>query len=304
MHRWSFGVQQQLLRNAVLDVSYVGTRSLRLEMPVAINNPLAGTVPSGTNVNFVRPYVGWGAITSRQSSGGSIYHALQVSFNRRMTKKLSVGLAYTWSKSIDNASSDRNATDVPPNSQNFRAERGPSDFDRTQILTANFIWSLPVLVHSRFFKGWQVSGIARMWTGQPFDVVMSADVAGIGAVENQRPDVIAPTQGPRTGSEWFNINAFARPKTGTFGNMGRNSLRLPGVNKWDLALFKTFTMTEGVRLQFRSEAFNAFNHPSYTTVGSSLNTTATAVNPLLNSFGVVTGTRDSRVVQLALKLTF
>ena len=304
VHRWSFGVQQQILRNGVLDVSYVGSRSLRLEMPVAINNPLAGTVPAGTSVNFARPYAGYGAITSRQSSGDSNYHALQVSFNRRMAKKLSVGLAYTWSKSIDDASSDRNGTDVPPNSQNFRAERGPSDFDRTQILTGNFIWSVPVVVRSPFFKGWQISGITRMWTGTPFDVVMSSDVAGIGAVENQRPDVIADTKGLRTFNQWFNVNAFARPKTGTFGNMGRNSLRGAGVNKMDLALFKSFSLTEGAKLQFRSEAFNAFNHPTFTTIGTSLNTTVMAVNPGLNSFGVVTGTRDSRVIQLALKLTF
>ena len=86
--------------------------------------------------------------------------------------------------------------------------------------------------------------------------------------------------------------------------MGRNSLRGAGVNKMDLALFKSFSLTEGAKLQFRSEAFNAFNHPTFTTIGTSLNTTVMAVNPGLNSFGVVTGTRDSRVIQLALKLTF
>jgi len=143
-----------------------------------------------------------------------------------------------------------------------------------------------------------------MWTGQPFDVLMSSDVAGIGATENQRPNVIADTKGPRTVEEWFNINAFARPKTGTFGNMGRNSLRGPGLNKWDFALFKNFKLRESLRLQFRGEFFNAFNHPSFTTIGASLNTTTTAVNPTINSFGVVTDTRDSRVMQLALKVNF
>src|SRR5262249_25397957 len=157
-------------------------------------------------------------------------------------------------------------------------------------------------LHAPFFRGWQVSGIARMWTGQPFDVLMSSDVAGIGATENQRPNVIADTRGPRTVEEWFNVNAFARPKTGTFGNMGRNSIRGPGVNKWDMAVFKNFQMTERWKAQFRAEAFNAFNHPSFTTIANSLNTSTTAVNPTVNSFGAVTGTRDSRVIQLALKL--
>jgi hypothetical protein len=155
-----------------------------------------------------------------------------------------------------------------------------------------------------FFKGWKISGIARMWSGQPFDVTLSADVAQIGAVQNQRPDVIANSKGPKTVEQWFNINAFARPKTGTFGNMGRNSLRGPGVNKWDLALFKVFPAGEKKSLEFRGEFFNALNHPSFTTIGTALNTSGTAVNPNINSFGVVTGTRDARVAQVVLKVYF
>jgi hypothetical protein len=86
--------------------------------------------------------------------------------------------------------------------------------------------------------------------------------------------------------------------------MGRNSLRGPGVNKWDLAVFKNFRWTEQVRAQFRAEMFNAFNHPSFTTVGTSLSTNAAGVNPNANSFAVVTGTRDARVVQFGLRITF
>src|SRR5262249_11298727 len=153
-------------------------------------------------------------------------------------------------------------------------------------------------------NGWPLSGIPRFWSGSPFDVVLSQDVAGIGATQNQRPDVIADTRGPRAVEEWFNRAAFARPATGSFGGMGRNSLRGPGVNKWDLSLFKNFVLREGVRMQFRSEFFNAFNHPSFTTIGTSLTTTSAGVNPNVNNFGVVTGTRDARVIQFALKLNF
>ncbi len=224
--------------------------------------------------------------------------------NRRISRGLTGGIAYTWSKAIDDGSSDRDATDIPPDSRNARAERGPSNYDRTHIFTGNFIYRLPAPFRSPIVRGWQLSGIVRMWTGQPFDVTMSADVAQIGAVQNQRPDVIADSKGPKTVEQWFNRSAFARPKTGTFGNMGRNSLRYPGVNKWDLALFKNFLLGEGKSLQFRGEFFNVFNHPSFTTVGLTLNTSGTTVNPLLNSFGVVTGTRDARVAQVALKIYF
>ena len=310
IHQWSLGVQREVARGAILNVSYVASRGLRLMRPLNINNPQAGAAAAaGVHYNAARPYPGWASITERQTSGGSIYHSMQASFNRRMAKRLSVGAAYTWAKSIDNASSDRSATDVPIDSQNARAERGPSDFDRTHVFTANFIWNLPALAKRALparlaLGGWQFSGITRLWSGRPFDVTMSQDVAGIGATQNQRPDIVGDTNGPRTVEEWFNRAAFVRPKTGTFGNMGRNSLRGPGVHKWDLSLFKNFRVAERVRLQFRSEFFNAFNHPSFSTIGTSLTTTTAGVNPAVNNFGVVTGTRDARVVQFALKLSF
>jgi hypothetical protein len=310
IQQWSFGIQQEVFKHAILGVSYVGSHGTRLLRPFNINNPEAGEAARrGMHINAVRPYLGFGNITERQSSASSNYHSLQASFNRRLSGKLSVGVAYTFSKSIDNASSERGGSDVPPNSRNVGAERGPSDFDRTHVFTANYIWNLPNLVSRKnawraLVNGWQFSGITRFWSGRPFDVALSQDVAGIGATQNQRPDVIADTRGPRTVEEWFNRAAFARPATGTFGNMGRNSLRGPGDNKWDLSLFKNFVLREGVRMQFRSEFFNAFNHPSFTTIGTSLTTTSMGVNPNVNNFGVVTGTRDARVIQFALKLNF
>ncbi|MBI3208900.1 MAG: TonB-dependent receptor [Candidatus Solibacter usitatus] len=304
IHQFSLGVEREVLRGHILNVAYVGSHGVRLMRPLTINDPVPGTLPTGTNVNFIRPYQGYGTISERQSSGSSIYHSLQVTYRVRMTRRLSGGIVYTWAKSIDDGSSDRDGTDVPPDSRSARAERGPSNFDRTHVLTGNFILQLPAPLRSTFFRGWQLSGISRMWTGRPFDVTMSADVAQIGAVQNQRPDVIADTRGPRTVEQWFNINAFARPRTGTFGSLGRNSFRYPGVNKWDLALFKTFKVAEGKTMQFRGEFFNAFNHPSFTTVGITLNTSATTVNPLINSFGVITGTRDARVAQIALKIYY
>jgi hypothetical protein len=307
--QWAVGVQQELTRTALLKVNYVGSRGSNLMRPLNINDAPAGAAAAqGVNVNFLRPYAGYGAITQRQDTAYSIYHSLQVSFNRRFAGRYSVGAAYTYAKSIDNSSSERGASDVPPNGFDPRSERGPSDFDRTHVLTSNFIWMVPNLVHSRAasaaLNGWQFTGILRFYTGNPFDVQLSTDVAGIGAVQNQRPNVIADTRGPRTVEQWFNKDAFARPKNGTFGNMGRNSLRGPGINKWDLSLFKNFYYSERVRVTFRSEFFNAFNHPSFSAPATALNTTATSVNPNINNFDVITDTRDARVLQFGLKVTF
>src|SRR5262249_61414151 len=122
--------------------------------------------------------------------------------------------------------------------------------------------------------------------------------AGIGPTQTQRPGVLAGARGPRAVEEWFSRAALARPATGSFGGMGRNSLRGPGVNKWDLSLFKNFVLREGVRMQFRSEFFNAFNHPSFTTIGTSLTTTSAGVNPTVHNFVVVPAATDPRIRQL------
>jgi hypothetical protein len=297
------------VRKGVLAVNYVGSRGSHLFRPLQINSPVPGEVAArGVNINAARPYLGYGTITVREPSGSSNYHSLQASFNRRLSGKMSTNLAYTYSRSIDDASSERGAGDIPPDYRNARSERGPSDFDRTHVFTASYIWYLPDLARhglaGGLVAGWQLSGITRLYGGKPFDVAMSSDVAGIGATQNQRPDVVADTRGPRTLEEWFNRAAFARPKSGTFGNMGRNSIRGPGIHKWDLALFKNFKLSDDWRLQFRAEAFNAFNHPSFSTVGRSLTTTATTVNPAAANFAVITDARDARMLQFALKLGF
>jgi Carboxypeptidase regulatory-like domain len=311
INQWSLGIQHELRGSTILNVSYVGSSGSHLMRPLNINTPAPdpALVTNANPLNSRRPYLGWGNITQRQSSASSNYHSLQAKFDQRLKNILNLGVAYTYSKSIDNSSSERNATDVPPNGLDARRERGPSDFDRTHIFTTNFIWYLPRLVRGGFagglLNGWQFSGIGRLWSGTPFDVVMDDDVAGVGPVQNQRPDVIHNTDGPRTAEQYFNIFAFQRPRSGTFGYMGRNSMRGPGVNKWDLALYKNFTLREGVKLQFRSEVFNAFNHPVFTTFVTTIDTNTTRVNPTAtNNFGKVTATRDTRVLQFALKLSF
>jgi carboxypeptidase family protein len=310
INQWSLNIQRELRKDTILSVGYVGSSGSHLMRPLNLNTPLPDpTIVSSTpSLNSKRPYLGWGNITQRQSSASSNYHSLQAKFDQRLKDTFNLGVAYTYSKSIDNSSSERNATDLPPNNNDASLERGPSDFDRKHIFTTNFIWYMPKLVKGGFaggfLNGWQFSGIGRWWSGTPYDVAMSVDVAGVGPVQNQRPNVIADTKGPGTSAQFFNINAFARPKTGTFGSLGRNAMRGPAINKWDLALYKNFTIREGMKLQFRSEAFNVFNHPNFTKFGTTLNTNSTRVNPALDSFGAVTETRDNRVLQFALKLNF
>jgi hypothetical protein len=304
VQQWSFGVQREMPGRGKLEVSYVHTHATHLMRPININAPQAGVLGAapGNRINAYRPYVGYSTISDRETSGSSLYDSLQVSFNRRVAQ-LQFGLAYTWGKNIDDGSSERGSGDLPPNKDNIRAERAVSDYDRPHVFTSNFIWYVPKLARGALdraavrplLNGWQLSGIVRMWSGTPLDVTILTDVAGIGATQNQRPDVIAGGAGPRTPDQWFNRDAFGRPANGTFGNLGRNALRGPGVNKWDLALFKNFKYDERWTMQFRGEFFNTFNHPSFSGVGTSLTVTATGVNPNTGNFAVVTSTRAARV---------
>ena len=184
-----------------------------------------------------------------------------------------VATSYTFSKSIDNASN----------------ERGVSDFDRPHILSASYIYEVPRITRQRFaglpINGRRIPGVTRINSGPAFDIVMSQDVA--------------PVTYPKTVDEWFSVASFGRPVSGTFGNLGRNTLRRRGIDRWDASLMKNFHFAEkaGRYLQFRAGFFNAPNHPSFTTV-------AAGVDPTQNSFGAVTGIRDARVLQFALKLYF
>ncbi len=310
VQQWALGIEHQMAKSSILKISYVANKGTHLLRPLNLNNPVPRAATGGINVNAVRPYLGYGAITERQPTANSNYNSLQVSFNRRLARRFTVTGSYTFSKSIDNASSDRGGSDVPPNTQNAAIERSVSDFDRTHILSSSYIYEVPRLTRQRLagllINGWQVSGITRINSGPAFDVVMSTDVAGIGATQNQRPNLIAPVTYPKTVDQWFSVMSFGRPASGTFGNLGRNTLRRPGIHRWDASLMKNFYIDEKQQhyLQFRAEFYNVPNHPSFTTVGTTLTTTATGVDTTQNSFGAVTGTRDARVLQFALKLYF
>jgi hypothetical protein len=310
VQQWALGIEHQMAKNSLLKLSYVANKGTHLLRPLNLNNPEPRAATGGVNVNAVRPYLGYGAITERQPTANSSYNSLQANFTRRMARRLTVTASYTFSKSIDNASSDRGGSDVPPNTKNASIERGVSDFDRTHILSASYIYETPRVTRNTIagfaLNGWQISGITRVNSGPPFDVVMSQDVAGIGATQNQRPNLIAPVTYPKTVQQWFSVNSFGRPASGTFGNLGRNTLRRPGIHRWDASLMKYFYLTEkrDRYFQFRAEFFNAPNHPSFTTVGTTLTTVAAGVDPTQNSFGAITGTRDARVLQFALKLYF
>jgi hypothetical protein len=295
-YSYSFSVQRQVPGSIVVDLAYVGKRGVNQERTRNINQLLPGTANRGINVAALRPYYGLGQIDLTERTGRTSYDSLQVSVDRRFASGLGFGLSYTFSKTI----SDIN---TPFNSNAY--VKALDDQDRPHVLNVNYIYELPLFRGQRGWKGnalggWQISGVTFFRSGSLFSVTDGPDVAGVGPGAAQTWDVVGGQSlyvsgETGVGLPWFNKAAFARPRTGTFGNAGYNTIRGPQFVNWDAALFKKFTMTERVRSEFRFEVFNFPNHPL---LGNPI------VAPQSGTFGQITSKTGERNVQLGFKVAF
>ena len=330
-------LERQFSGNTVLSVSYVGSEAHHLLLVYSANpgNPAlclqlnregatptcgpfgedtAYVLPSGQTVQGTR--AGLGPAFSNDDYDGSVgnsnYNALEVTL-RHSSKGLSFLIGYTYSKSIDQASSISD----PGNPYNLSATRALSAFDLKQNFVASYQYQIPF---ERFFghvkgltSGWEISGITRASTGFPVTLHSDGDNSLLGSIPNgvnnrslDLPDYTgAPLDlngNPRNGKPYFNISpsdpAFVPNAEGTPGNASRRSFFGPGELNFDLALLKSFQFTEARSLQFRIEAFNAFNHTNF--FGPA------AVNGDIDStlFGQVVNASPPRLMQAALKFTF
>jgi hypothetical protein len=237
-------------------------------------------------------------------------------------------LSYTFSHLISTGpNQDTEGRNRPvQDAYNLPAEKAFGTQDQPQTLSINAIWEIPLFNKSgnSFLRnglgGWQMNGIYSLQSGLPQTVCLDHDVVGLASGTDicERVDVVSnPNIGrdQRTVTNFFDINAFQLQAPGTFGNSGRNNVRGPGMNNFDLSFFKDFTLphikglggAESPRLQFRTELFNAFNHTQF----ASIDTTFVPDQDLAGSgnsssapFGSVNGMRAPREIQFALKLIF
>jgi hypothetical protein len=331
IYSWTLDIQRQLSHNTALDIGYVGNGASHLSYAFDLNQrPVGFSTAPGVEAsvnsaeNALRPYRGYGTIHFTDYGANSSYNALQVSLTRRFTSNISVSANYTWSKALDQADDDTNPI---PYAFNRRGEWGPAGFDREHTATINYVWTLPRLSNrSSLVKytlgGWEFTGITRFWSGFPYSVLAgnynpgtldgsSYGQYGLGSTTygglraNYSGSGASPAN--QTWQQFFNPFAFSRPLDGTFGNLGRNTFRGPGINQWDISLFKNFNFTEHIQLQLRLETFNTFNHTQF----SGINTVISPANPGaaptagdVGTSGQVNSTRDPRTVQLGAKFYF
>jgi hypothetical protein len=317
---YNLSVQHELVRNTVLEVAYVGTRGNHLLADIDINQPTVASRLANPTVdaNALVPYAGYQSIVSRNPIFTSNYNALQVSLNRRLSKGLTVGAAYTWSKFLTTNPQDRSLG--VQDTYNIPGEYGPSTFNTPQILVISYVYDFPFYQAQKglvghVLGGWELSGITNFQSGQSITITQATDPFATAANDNSgvnlsrdsattpliRSDLIGDPHGPKTATEFFNTAAFA-VATGHFGDERPGTVQAPGFQLWNMSLIKNFNFAERVRFQLRLETFNTFNHGNPELNFAESVTPQTTVGA--TGFGQINGWHDPRNVQIGAKLYF
>jgi hypothetical protein len=302
--QWNFDLQRQVWSDILLDVGYVGSKGTHLARRLLANQAVLDRDPlHPTSILSRRPYPRFGTtIRLTDDDANSTYNALLAKVEKRFARGLSFLFSYTYAKALDSGSLiDDNPRDI----YNLTLDKGRADFDIRQRAVFSANWELPFgrgkayLTHGvlgAVAGGWQLNTIASFRTGFPFSVSAQGDACNCGA-SNQLAELTGDPFSGFTQSrlQWFNTAAFAQPSRGTFGTSGRNILSGPGEKTVDLSVFRTFPLGESLRLQFRGEFFNLFNHTNFGLPGGQVNS---------NSYGIIQSASAARAVQFGLKIAF
>jgi hypothetical protein len=253
------------------------------DLLTVVTNPFFGSFASGPlagrtvqRQQLLRPFPAYGnIIRNLPAFGSSSYHSMQAKFETRSYKGLTTLISYTIAK---------NLTDVQPyqNTYNRKVERGPAAFDVPQRLTTTVSWDVPVgrgrAVGQQMAKsldavigGWNISMFNTFQSGFPLSFGLNQNTLFLAGAGAQRPNVVGDPLAGISGSvqdrllRFFNPAAFAQPANFSFGNAPARAswLRNPGMNNWNLTLTKTFTVTEGLKVNLRGSSFNLMNHPVF-----------------------------------------
>jgi hypothetical protein len=323
-YQYSAGVEQQLSRQTVLSVAYVGNVGRHESERTEFNLPPFSIVPSlfsGTSyngkANLSKPYLGYSSLLVAQNDANSRYNSLQISL-RSQFRNLTVQGAYTFAHAYDPTQNNGDGGDfdsVTNPYAGWRYDYGPAQIVRDHVFFVDFVYDLPFFRGANRFVsgtlgGWSVAGIITAETGVPLNLgVSGANICSAVPNCSVRPNLTGSIGYPASAAtlssghgtiQWFSPSAFAindLPGTSvaTFGNLQHDGVWGPGRDNWNMSLFKTFAFTERLHFQLRADAFNIWNHPQMnginTTVGSS-------------DFGKATSAWTPREFQIGAKLEF
>jgi hypothetical protein len=317
IYSWYVGIQRQLPAKFSLDLSYSGNHAVHLMDQRQINSLPAGTFLKNPNllqsVNYyssaLLPYLGWGNLNAVETLAYSRYNAMMLRLSRRFSDNLSVNFNYTRSQIKDIVDND---SDTINNPFNIRQNYALAGYDQPNVITLDFVYLLPnvkgslnqpVLRHA--LNGWEISGMIRSQSGMPITITSNGNLLGVNA-GTQYPDLVGDPYAGQNHFQWLNPAAFARPTDGSYGTLGRNALRLPGIRNVDASIMKNFHITETIKTTFRCEVFNLFNHPQVWGIntGFSGDNPGSGISASNRNFGQASSYRDARTLQLALRFSF
>jgi hypothetical protein len=326
VYAYSLGVQRELWWGMVLDLSYVGNQARHLTHRRDLNYVLpsvgletapgsvSATNPQGfTNrtADTVRQFLGYSNIRSQENTGSSSYNSLQMYLQKRVSRGFTASVAYTFSKALNNFDVETSDLRVPFDAS---LDKGYANFNRPHVFASSVVYELPWFkkqqgLEGRVLGGWQVSAIVNVQSGNFVNIsggsrAASSPSNGFGsnldltgdwrAVPGGQTATPLVVGGTYVSGGYINRAAFA-PRQGLVGNVPRNLIQMPSTQTVNLSLMKRIKLTENVRLQFRTEVFNLFNHPNFRTL---------VTNFSASNFGALTETDDPRVIQFGLKLLF
>jgi len=302
LQSWNLTLERQLPGQFVVRAAYAGSKGTHL---ASLREGNAGVyIPGSTlGTDARRPlYPNFGQMTLVEPGDNSNYNSLQFNVERRFARGFTILANYTFAKSIDTSSYNKQTGQTVTDPYNRGFDRGVSDFNHAQVFNLSGLWDLPIKPANRLANsligGWQFSGIISLKSGEPFSIFSDVDNSGAG-IGSDRANLIgnpylsgSRSRGAQV-AEWLNTAAFGENTPGTFGNIGRNRFNGPGYASTDLALQKDFRIVERFAVQFRAEAFNAFNRPNLMNPTGDL---------LSGNFMVINSAFDPRILQFALRL--
>ncbi|MGH9632667.1 MAG: carboxypeptidase regulatory-like domain-containing protein [Bryobacteraceae bacterium] len=258
IYNWNLAIERQVASNLLARVAYVGSHSSHLLVPLELN-PAVYMPGSSLSTDARRVFKDYQFITEASQAANSTYNSLQLSLEKRFARGFTIHANYTWSKSLDNAAYQYNATG-PSDGGSYAypwyfensnlLDRGPSDFDHAHRFVTSWVWQSPQLAASNAVLravagGWQISGVMQAQSGGPLTIlagrdqsqtsigrdraVINGEALGPGACKNTAPCV-----------DYLNTGSFVLPAIGEFGNIGKGSIRGPGLLNFDVGFFKNF----------------------------------------------------------------
>jgi hypothetical protein len=312
VEEWNFDIQHDIGQGLLLDLAYVGSKSVHLGFGTDINQVPASLLGPG-DAQSRRPYPQYAGISASVFDGVSFYNSLQLTARKRFANGLSFQANYTYAKALDTGTGSGwggiTSLDTWQIANDWKANYGPSAIDVRHLLNGSFVYDLPVGKGRRFVDrggivdavigGWQISSTFQFHTGLPFTPVMgSADLSG-SLAGFWRPNRIGngSLANPSV-QEWFNTADFVQPTPYTFGNSGRDILYGPGFQEVNVSLAKAFRLTflgEAARIQIRADSYDLLNHPNFGMPNASIGSATQ---------GTITTALTNRNIQLGARLTF